>query len=254
MKSLLKNACAILLCAFCLTSCLDDNDSNSIYYYYDEPVVYEPVAESPFIRTAYDTFHVSDLADAGSLQKGDLLWSTFTVDLNNEATPGPADGKFYTATHFKYTKVNITDVILPEKEAFDSYLSDDYSESISSAGLYRSYIDNSLFFGFKHKEQNNGYTYELVMNPEEDNNSAYPTFYIRAKKVTIVPVSDYKKDEIIFAFNMSEFINYYRKSISNTGPIKFNLKYKIGEDTNGKDIYREFLSNPLSWNPMKAEL
>jgi hypothetical protein len=253
MKSLLKSVSVLLLSVFCLTSCLDDNDSNTVYFYYDEPVVYEPVAESPFIRTAYDVFHAPDLADGSSLQKGDLLWSTFVVDLNNAPTPGPLDGKFYTATSFKYTKVNIADVILPEKEAFESYLSDDYSEPISSAGLYKSFIDNSLFFGFQHKEQGKGYVYELVLDPESEENGDYPTLYIRAKKVDIVPVSAYKKDEIIFAFQMSEFINYYRKSIANTGPIRFNLKYKIGKDESGKDIYRAFLSNPLSWNPMKSE-
>ncbi|GHT86069.1 hypothetical protein FACS189420_5880 [Bacteroidia bacterium] len=240
------------------------DDNNSVYYYYDEPVVYEPVAESPLIRTAYAMFHAPDLAGAASLQKGDFLWSTFVVDLNDKPAPSPLDNaKLYTATHFKYAKVNVADVILPEKEAFDSFLSDDYSESISSACLYRSFIDNSLFFGFTHKNQSDNsyiYEYELVLNPEKERNSNYPTFYIRAKKPVltiheeIASVGQYKKDEIIFAFQMSDFINYYRKNISNTGPIRFNLKYKTGQDEAGKDIYREFLSNPISWNPTKAEL
>jgi hypothetical protein len=241
----------LLLSVFCLTSCINDDDSDTVYYYYDEPVMFEPVGNSPLIRTEYDTFHAPDLAGQ-TLQKGDLLWSTFTVDLKIKPTPDETDHNYYTATNFKYTRVSIADVIVPENGDFESYLSDDYSEPISSAGLYKSYLDSTLFFGFKHENQSdNMFVYELVLNPEEEN-SDYPTLYIRAKKVGIVPVStEYKKDEVIFAFNMLDFINYYKKNISNTGLVKFNLKYKTGQTADGKDIYREFNSNPLSWNIMR---
>jgi hypothetical protein len=250
MKKVLNNAFVLISFMLCLTSCFDDENSNPVYYYYDEPVVFELSGEKPVIRTLYDKFYAPDLVGDTELQAGDILWSSFIVDLNKEPTTASTSGEYYSADGFRYSKVGSEDVILPESvEEFNTYLSDDYSEPISVASLYKSYIDHKLFFGFTHKEQSNqSYTYELVMDPAGDHNKEYPTLYIRAKKSENTPVAYSKKGEVIFAIDMTDFIDFYRKSVSNSGPVKFNLKYKIGKDEDGKDIYRSFLSNPLSWN------
>jgi hypothetical protein len=46
---------------------------------------------------------------------------------------------------------------------------------------------------------------------------------------------------------MTEFVNYYKQHISNDDIVGFNLKYKTGVDEDGKDVYREFRSNPIKW-------
>ncbi|MDR3340984.1 MAG: hypothetical protein LBT25_13035 [Candidatus Symbiothrix sp.] len=230
------------------TSCLNEEDANNIVYFYDEPAMFVPDGEKPFIYTAYETFYVPDLVDNTTLKEGDLLWTSFIVDTSKPSVQH-ADSKYYATIGFKYKTVDSASVVVPEASAeFETYLSDDYSETFHSAVLYRSSIDKILFFGFKQEEKSDDtYIYELVMNPKIEDSNGYPSLYIRAKKSETELASQWK-DEIIFAFQMGEFVNYYKDNVSHTGPVKFNLKYKIGTDSEGKDVYRGFMSNPLSWD------
>jgi len=241
----------ILLLQF--TSCLnDENDKGQVYYFYDEPAVIYQLGKYPMVRNQSDLFYVPELADNTTLEGNELLWTSFIVDLNDQEQLDYLSVKHYTARHFKYKTVDSAKVIIPSDVAeFKSYLLDDYSDSIKFSVLYKYAIENLWFFGFKQKD-NSTYVYELVMNPEiEDNQNNYPTLYIRAKKTDPSPRSDdkaYSNDGNIFAFDAADFADYYSKTISATDKtVKFNLKYKIGVDANGKDIYREFMSNPISW-------
>ena len=228
-------------------SCLDDDD-NPIYYFYDEPAVVESLENNQvIIKTAYGNFFVSGTENS-KLNKGDLLWTSFTVDMNNQPTKDTL-----TAIHFKYYNIDSTKVTLPtNKKEFESYLTDSFSDSFELAVLYRTYVDSLLFFNFTQKEApNQTREYELVLNPEIENRNNFPTLYIRAETTELSQSenrSNKGKDNTIFAFDMTEFIDYYRKNISKTEPVTFNLKYKTGEDKDGNDIYREFKSNPIPWN------
>jgi len=247
MKKLL--AIPVLLTALSLgfVSCLDDDDKTT-YYFYDEPAVVQSLSDNQaIIRTAYGKFFVSE-AENSKLEKGDLLWTSFTVDMNKQLSKDTL-----TAIGFKYDNIDSTKVTIPaNKEEFESYLADSYSDSIDLAVLYKTYIDSLLFFKFTQKEISNQVReYELVLNPIIENSNKYPTLYIRAKTTAISSTgnqSNDEKEETIFAFDMTEFIDYYRKNISEKTLVTFNLKYKVGENKEGGDIYKEFISNPIPWN------
>ena len=241
----------ILLLQF--TSCLkDDNAGKSVYFFYDEPVVVDRAGEHPIIRNESYMFYAPDLAKDTTLKAGDLLWSSFIVDLDSQVSMDIPQQ--YTASGFRYKTVDSAQVIIPEDTStFHSYLSDDYSESIELAVLYNYTIDRLWFFGLKQQDRANQlrYVYELVLNPEIEKGSNYPTLYIRSKQINDSPEklgTAFSKDETIFAFDVKDFEDYYRKSISSTGPVRFNLKYKTGVDATGNDIYKAFMSNPISWN------
>jgi hypothetical protein len=251
MKSLLKISLVVGLFLLCFASCLNDDNYHEIVYFYDEPAQADLTGDKPMVNTAYGRFYVPDLAGDDIVQTGHFLWTSFIVDYNTAAIRDPLtpETNCYTATKFKYSLVNNDTVILPKSHSeFEDYLSDSFSDSIRLATLYRSTIENTLFFGFTHKEITD-YIYELVMNPTIEDGSNYPTLYIRAAKNTSpLPESlKHVRKEVIFAFDMQQFINYYKETISKTGPVTFNLKYKIGTDKEGKDVYRSFKSNPIRW-------
>ena len=256
MKKGLKISGVLLILLFQFTSCLNVEDGNnrSVYYFYDEPVVVEQMGDYPSIRNQSDAFYVPGLSGNTTLKAGDLLWTSFIVDLDNEKElPSHISKSYYTAENFKYEIVDSTKVTIPANaEAFESYLSDDYSAPIESSVLYNYVIDSLWFFGFKQQDRSNqlSHTYELILNPEIENGS-YPTLYIRSKQINASPESSGKarsKDGNIFAFDVIDFVKYYRKEISPTEAVRFNLKYKTNVDQSGNDVYKAFLSNPISWN------
>ena len=241
----------VLLTLF--TNCLKDDDNRkSVYYFHDEPVVVVQTGDYPTVRNESYLFYVPELAGDTALKAGDLLWTSFIVDLDSQAATDLITSYQYTANDFKYGIVDSSKVIIPaDTPEFQSYLSDDYTASIDLSVLYKYVIDNLWFFGFKQQDQSDqlSYTYELILNPVIENN--YPTLYIRSKQVNASPEKLGKarsNDGIIFAFDATDFVDYYRKAISSTGFVRFNLKYKTGVDNNGNDIYKAFMSNPLSWD------
>lgn len=253
IRNSLKFGGVLFILLFQLTSCLDDGYyGKPVYYFYDEPAVVNSTEGYPFVRNESDLFYVPELVDNTALREGDLLWTSFIVDLDDREQPDIADIKFFTARRFRYEIIESNKVTIPADAAeFQSYLSDDYSAPIESSVLYGYRIDSLWFFGFTQRNQSNqlSHTYELILNPEIENGS-YPTLYIRSKQVN-TPTEYQAKDRqnrTVFAFYAEDFVNYYREKISSTDVIRFNLKYKTGIDNNGNDVYREFMSNPISWN------
>ena len=257
MKKSLNILGVLIILLFQFTSCLKNEDNGKpFYYFYDEPAAVIQTGDYPLIRNQSDEFYVPGLAGDTLLKEGDLLWTSFIVDLDNEKELPPIFSKFYyTAKYFKYQIVDSARAILPaDTAAFRSYLSDDYSAPIESSVLYNYTIYSLWFFGFQQDGRSNQvrYTYELILNPEiEKTGNSYPTLYIRSKPINTSPGNlkpAYSRDgNMIFAFDAAGFVDYYRKAISPTGPVRFNLKYKNGVDSNGNDIYRAFMSNPISW-------
>ena len=255
IKNLLKIFGVLFILLFQLTSCVDfDDDRQPVYFFYDEPVVVVQMGNEPYIRNESYTFYVPDLADKTELKYGDLLWASFTIDLDDQEQPSSryAQGNvFYTAKNFNFKSVDSAKVILPANTAeFQSYLSDDYSAPIELSVLYKYVIDSLWFFGFEQKDQSNklGHTYELILNPEKED-SNYPVLYIRSKQVNI-PAENQAKDQQkrnVFAFDIADFVKYYKEKYTSNGEIRFNIKYKTGTDPSGKDVYKEFMSNPITW-------
>lgn len=245
MKKLVKIFMLFSL-VFVFTNCSNDDNKNNIVYYFDEPAVVESSSDLTIIQSAHDRFIVPSLGK-DSLEKGDLLWTAFIVDMNKgKSTANPS---CYEATDFRYIPVDSAKIIMPADTAeFNSYLSDDYTAFIYEAVLYPDYLDKLLFFGFKREKPSDdaSFDYELIWNPEKEKDNSHPTLYIRSKKIDIAAQQSGHK-ETVFAFDMTEFINYYKKNISDKNPVYFNLKYKTGTDEDGHDIYRAFRSNPIMW-------
>ena len=254
MKNLLKIFGVLFILLFQFTSCLKmDDDRKPFHYFYDEPVVVARTEDAILVNNESYLFYVPGLEDNTTLKTGDLLWSSFTVDPESEtATNLITYPKQYTAEHFKYKVVESAKVIIPADAAeFESYLSDDYSAPIELSVLYKYEIESLWFFGFVQQDQSNqlSHTYELILNPESED-SNYPVLYIRSKQVN-TPVENQAKDQRnrkVFAFDVADFVKYYREKNASTGVVHFNIKYKNGTDSNGKDVYKEFMSNPISWN------
>ena len=254
MKKSLNILGVLIILLFQFTSCLKNEDNGKpFYYFYDEPVVVVQTEATFIFRNEAYNFWVPGLAGDTTVKVGDLLWTSFIVDENLQ--PQIDAGFPYQATQFRYEKVDSAQVIIPADTAeFRSYLSDDYSAPIELSVLYNYTIDNLWFFGFKQQDRSNQlrYTYELILNPEiEKTGNSYPTLYIRSKPIN-APAGSHgptysREGNMIFAFDATGFVDYYRKAISPTGPVRFNLKYKNGVDSNGNDIYRAFMSNPISW-------
>ncbi|MDR1631882.1 MAG: hypothetical protein LBR97_03225 [Dysgonamonadaceae bacterium] len=241
MKSFIKFFILFFI-VFDFTSCLDDNNSDPHYFFYDEPAIVELLSDSSIVQTAYGKFCVSSLKNE-DLQTNDILWSSFTVEKKDENKVQMPDNQFYyKANNFRYDKIDSAKVIIPANtQEFESYLTDDYKVEIDRAVLYKTYVDSLLFFGFEHGSSAANFEYELVLNPTIESSNGHPTLYIRAK------ASSRTHDKHIFAFEMTDFVDYYKRTFPRKDTIQFNLKYYV-ETKNDKDVYREFLSNPLSWH------
>jgi hypothetical protein len=228
------------------TSCLDDSNKDPYYFFYDEPAIVESLSDSSIVRTAYGKFCVPSLKK-DNLQTNDILWSSFTVEKKDEnKIQMPDKQSYYKATGFGYDKIDSAKVTIPKsQQEFDDCLADDYKEKINLAVLYKTYVDSLLFFGFEHNSSSAGFEYELILNPTIESSNGHPTLYIRAKALSVSSSSHSRKH--IFAFDMTDFITYYKETFPGKNTVQFNLKYYI-ETKNGEDVYREFLSNPLSWN------
>ncbi|GHT51534.1 hypothetical protein AGMMS49982_09210 [Bacteroidia bacterium] len=243
MKKLFKfSVLSVLMLGF--AACSSDDGGKPVYSIYDEPAVVESVGELPTIRTAYGKYSVASLANSTSVAEGSLLWVAFMFERN------PSDKELPAAQGFKYFEIDSTKVAVPANAAeFEAYLSDSYSDSIELAMLYNTYIDSMLFFKFTQKAaENQRFDYELVCNPDLERDAQnIPTLYIRTKKVDgpTTRTSQSQGANTIFGIEMAEYIAYYKVRFA--GEVKFHLKYKIGTDKDGKDVYRAFKSNPITW-------
>ena len=248
MKSFIKISGVLFLLLFQFTSCLnEDNNGKPVYFFYDEPVVVNRMGDNPVVRNESYLFSVPELSGDTALKAGDLLWTSFIVDLDNQTS---TDSLQYTAKSFRYQIVGNSKVIIPaDTVEFQSYLSDDYSAAIESSVLYRYAIDSLWFFGFRQGNNSSNYIYELIMNPTiEKNGNNYPTLYIRAKQTDASASARSTEGNLVFAFDAADFAKYWDNLKMSTDWARFNLKYKTGVDANGKDIYRSFMSNPVAWD------
>jgi hypothetical protein len=237
-----------------LSNCIEDDNKSNLVYFFDEPAVIESLNEGLGRIYSPHVYAEAPFPDDSSLKVGDLLWTSFIVNLDEKAPAANADSRaaIYKATNFSYQTVDSSKVIIPaDATEFKSYLSDDYTAFIHEAVLYKDYIGKLLFFGFRREALSDNLIldYEIVLNPEIESSNNYPTLYIRSKKIEATTASAGRQgnNETIFAFDMSEYSDYYKKNIANNGVVGFNLKYKTGVDEEGNDIYREFRSNPLKW-------
>ncbi|MDR1783346.1 MAG: hypothetical protein LBR13_03705 [Dysgonamonadaceae bacterium] len=245
----------VALSATAFVSCLDETDSDSVYYFRNEPAFVVPApggnGEDMVLRTAYGMYYVSPEQLAKfNLAKDDLIWTDFTVLANDANKISFSDSEWYykVAGLYAFT-VDSSAVRLPDTKAeFEANLKDDYSADIDLAMLYLESIDNLLFFEFTHQSGSGTvFGYEIILDPESTQTSGTPTFYIRAKALASA-TSKNSANSNVYAFDLDQFVQKYKElyGIGTGSSVRFNLRYKVRTE-NGEDVYRDFMSNPISW-------
>jgi hypothetical protein len=256
MKKILLIPLALMLLTV-ISSCFDNDDSVPSYIFTDEPAIYTHIGGREAIKTAYGLFVLPDTnfyhnasakIAAEGLSDGALLWTEFVVTVSEENyIPLTADTACYMALNFRCERVDSSSVVIPASSA--DALNDGYDEAIELASLYRSSVETFLFFGFTYDHEAVGHRYRLVLLPDEKGEGGFPTLCIRSQQTeTVASAPHPNMRETVYAFDMSAYIRYFRESVSATGPIRFNLKYKTGVNADGTDEYHNFLSNPLTWD------
>ena len=230
----------IVLCAslFGFVSCLDDN-SDSVWTFYNEPVIVQYVGEKAMLQTSYGRFSVPYLSD--TIKSGDYLWADFIVNFDNQ--PNTSDT---IATNLKYVKIrdheDDNSVIIKSGD-----MTDDYNDSISTAVLYKNIIGNVLFFGFEQKApKGQTYKYEIICNTDsliEKDNKKWPVLYIKSMK-TNQPSGNPTTIISHFGFDMSEFVSNYKEDSNNK--LSLYIKYQ-NRTKNDTDFYKSFQTFPIIW-------
>jgi hypothetical protein len=252
MKESVK-ALMLFALAVTLTTCLSDDKRENTVYFFDEPAVIQSLDESgAIIRSPHSYFDVPDLKDS-LLKNGDLLWTSFRVNLDEK---NPRENLYaplkipYVANSFSYVKVDSARVIIPDSVGeFVSYLIN--SLPIQKVVLYPDCLDHLLFFGFQMEGAASSkvrFDYEMVLSPAIESTNRYPTLYILPKKTETETDNYSSNGETIFAFDMTDFINYNKKHFADVPVVGFNLKYKYVVDEEGKMDYCEYHRNPILWN------
>jgi hypothetical protein len=245
-----KLHCFLLLAVFGLSSCIDNDDTIPVYVFYDEPAIYVPINEKPVFKTSQGWLFYAPSIDTVAVKTGALLWTQFTIKKSEENYIHIADDiSCYTAEGLTYDIVDKQKVIIPENmQYFYALQNDDYRENIKKAQLSIHGVDNFLFFGFNQEDSVSSHTYELFLNPEETHVNGYPVLYIRSKKIDEPENRFFNTNpDMIFAFDMTDYIEYFREKMPESDAIYFNIKYKIENDKEN-DVYKEFDNNPLPWH------
>ncbi len=226
------------------TSCLEDN-GNFTSYPANAAVVtsFETYPGVLFISTSYGVFAANELK--GKYNVGDCLYCSFKINYDSQPS------RYYqTASEIK----NIQDsplnesgiVMLPHNSDSNvSYIDTASVDSILAIQFLNNYsspyVDNHLFLSIGQIASNNQeYEYKLVSYPDSCDLEKIPYLYICAKK-TNTSSAAVKETYRTQVFDMLSFVNEYKKDKE----IKFYLKYKVGVDGNGNNIYQSATSSPI---------
>ncbi len=219
------------LCALTLgfTSCKKET-SNIQSYQYVPAIVYQTYPS--VLEIDGGKLSVPQLADE-SLMPGDLLMTTFTVDLDNQPTK-----EILTVSEFAYMTLGSTSAKPGPGE-------EDYSGSIKTMDTYpysNGIVKNTLFLWFIHDvPKDQAFDYEMIFDPEETSETR--TLYIRAKKSNVATETTNVNLLSCYGFDLTDFLSTVRNG---TDKVKFFIQYKTGADESGNDIYKLYSTQPFS--------
>lgn len=233
MKKFISQILVCICAAGFFYSC-DDDDDDPIWYFWDEPAFVRYSNDRPMLENAYGRFYAPTLND--TVSEGSYLLTNFVVDYGNQ----PRSSDTLTVSGLRYSTLGKSEVIISGGD-----MKDDYTALISSAVLYpRSIINNVWFFEFAQVgSRNNSYDYEIICNTDsaqQYNDKTIQTLYIRSKNNDQSSGSSTFK--VFYGFDMNEFVEKYKDDKT----VTFNIKYKTGTDSDGNDIYKPFLKNPIT--------
>jgi len=225
-KSFLPIVCVLILS---LSSCF--NKGEKIEYYTSVPAIVAIDYETfqPIIKTQFGTCFAPSLQNAllTDLWEGSAILTSFNINYDQQPS-----AKYYTVSEMVWNKV---DVGYPSATVGGESQTGDFNAFIENLIIY-SVVENVVFFVFQHTANNDKVvTYEATYN--SDGAVQIPVLYLRAKKSSSGS-SGTGNYEILYAFNMRNFFYEYKNS---DNIVKFKIMYKIGEDSEGKDQYREYV-------------
>jgi len=216
-----------------LSSC---NDGDNIKPYWDVPAIvgFNSELSQPTLITSEETFIAPMLQrhlSIGDISLGDALLTFFEVNFDQQSFPGHIEVSFLEAWHIDKT--------FPRQ----TITSEDHTTIENIAGhdviIFNNKNNIVLFFAFEHlTHENQMFEYIMTYDPDDIAEMEIPTLYIRARKDGEGSGNVIDVRRRIHAFDMSEFYRISNKS-------KINIKFKIGEDQDGDDIFRSWARNPF---------
>jgi len=206
-----------------------DEPPANMEFYYNQPAIVTYSYNLQFmIETQAGTFFAPELAYLSEpLYEGDLLWTSFDVDLNNQPY---SDRK--TASNLYYKRIFSTNAT----PLFDgsTYYDDPINLMLADVVIIR----NLIFFWFSHDDVSVEQEYEyLMMYDEPEDGIEVPTLYIRARKSNN-PTSYGNGVITCYGFDLSRFLDVYLAQNPASNEVLFNVVYLNGI-SNGEDEYRQ---------------
>ena len=220
-----------------LSSCWD-KEPIAKQYYNNEPAIFMNSSYGlDMIETGMGRFLAPELATLSEpLSVGDLLLTTFEVDLRNQPYQ---DILIASISYIKRINSSLAKPIVADEIS-------DHDDLIKRMLADIKHLNNLLFFFFVHDApEEQDYTYEMVYNDSEEA-SEVPTLYIRAKKTNNPDGTTINDVMTCFGFDMTSFINQYQLSHPGSNTVSFDIMYYTGID--GNDGYKLFNDkNHISW-------
>ena len=170
------------------------------------------------LKTASGTMASNEIQRA-DLYDGDALLAFFTVNFDQQVSDN------YTLVYdFNYIKCSRG---VAEATPGGASVAGDFDLPIGAIDIFGG-LDNSLFFGFRHKDisDKDNFIYEMTYDVNE------PVVYLRAKKNAT------GSKNTVCAFNMYRFFSDHKNA---DNKVTFTIKYKTGVKDNGEDDYETFV-------------
>ncbi len=225
MKYIFFHLLGILMLMF--SSC---NKDKSNIEYYEGPAIVKYGSGFTGLQTySHDLLALPALSSTITLYPGDLIWTIFNIDHDNQ----PTEGVTMISSDFAYMNV---DHSVPASTPGGASTSE-YPDAINDIRGYVP-LGNYLFFVFMHNDVplDQTYRYEMTYDSEAEE-TGIPTVYIRAI-VSNTGSKDKTNVAYPYAFYMpSSFLETHKK---------FNVKYKTGEDTEGNEKWSAY-SETVEW-------
>ncbi len=224
MKKMIFPLLGMLMLVF--SSC--NKDASNIGYYEGPAIVKYESGITGLKVYGYTNLFALPASSAIALYPGDLIWTAFSIDYDNQ----PTEGVTVVSSDFVYMNVD-------QSVPMSTPGGEDTGESEVIDGI-QGYVPlgNYLFFVFVHNNipYDQTYRYEMTYDSETEE-TGIPTVYIRAS-ISTTGSKDKTNLAYPYAFYMaSSFLETHKK---------FNVKYKTGEDAEGNETWSTF-SKTVEW-------
>jgi len=239
----------LTLFACSLVSCLDDNDSNTniIEFVYEPILVKSNDGKAVNMVTQYGEILAPQLskAEAGEYYLTNFLMDTTIHPYTSYGMQYKLMGADTLSVVESIEKTDFSMVQTVPMSNVSIYLLDKNAESLlksTEQAINFICIDSTFFIRpeFSGSEKEKAHELEFfTVEGDVDSETSIPNFYLRAKS------TDRDIAQMGYALNFSSLPKVMDFHYAGDREIVFNLKYKSGEDSEGKDVYTDYKHNPV---------